>query len=62
MAKLCRSLVTTEYEKGLARATQRADQVSSEMLLDPEGLMMPDRERGNYNWDLLEERNRRTRI
>ena len=61
MAKLCWSLVSTEYEKGLARATQRADRGRSEVLPDPGGLMMPDRETENHDWTLLEGRNRWTR-
>ena len=65
--KVCRSLVTTEHEKGLARDTQKADWGGSEVLLDPEaqddGLMIwyHDRETGNHDWALLEGRNRRTR-
>lgn len=67
MAKVCRSLVTTEYEKGLARDIQKAYWGSSEVLLDPggpdDGLMIwyHDREMGNHDWALLEGKGRRTR-
>lgn len=38
MEKVCRSLVTTEYEEGLARDIHKADWGNSEVLLDPGGL------------------------